>query len=304
MQSTDNVTKGLKQRLTGLGRRLSGADAAAPTVEYAYPTFSIRMPVDHKLGHYQRQHKLYDRFLPHLARYLPEGGTVVDIGANCGDTLAAMVSENPRLNYVCIEPDDRFFGLLEENTHRIRAVEPGLSVRLVKSLIGKAVTNVSLEGSDGTKKAVVGSDSDGLLRSTALDQVLTGAEAAGLVLLKSDVDGFDFDVIDSAEALIDSRNPMLFFECQLDHDFQKIGYEKTITKLFHRGYVHWVVFDNFGEVVLRTGSAEDVLQLLGYVWRQNMKRTSRTIHYFDVLGSGMRHRNVVNECVRDYFALL
>jgi len=258
------------------------------------------MPADHQLGEYQRRHRLYDRFLPHLASYLPVGSAVVDVGANCGDTLAAMATTQPNLHYVCIEPDDAFFALLQENARRIRAIEAEVSVRVVKSLIGQAVNDVSLAGCGGTKKAVLGETGTGALKSIRLDDTVMPNEAKALALIKSDVDGFDFDVLDSSSSLIAQHHPLLFFECQLDHDFQKAGYENTLTWLSESGYDCWVAFDNFGEVILQTSAVRDVVQLLDYVWRQNTGRTSRTIHYIDLLGATGRHHDMTYRCVRDY----
>ncbi|MEI7464384.1 MAG: hypothetical protein WCJ87_03490 [Burkholderiales bacterium] len=59
-------------------------------IEHPFSRVSILMPKNHRLAEYKKRHRLYDQFLPHLARYLPTGGVVVDIGANVGDTLAAM----------------------------------------------------------------------------------------------------------------------------------------------------------------------------------------------------------------------
>jgi hypothetical protein len=55
------------------------------------------------------------------------------------------------------------------------------------------------------------------------------------------------------------------------------------------GYRAWTVFDNYGDVVLRTREIEALFQLFDYVDRQNAGLTTRTIHYFDVLASTERH---------------
>ena len=56
----------------------------------AHAGYQLCLPKDHLLPHYQREHRLYDRFLPFVARALPAGTAAIDVGANCGDTLAAM----------------------------------------------------------------------------------------------------------------------------------------------------------------------------------------------------------------------
>src|SRR5574340_220037 len=69
-------------------------------IEYQYTTFTILLPADHLLPDYQQSHKLYDRFLPHLVNYIEPKATVIDVGANCGDTLAAMYESNKSLTYI------------------------------------------------------------------------------------------------------------------------------------------------------------------------------------------------------------
>jgi FkbM family methyltransferase len=146
-----------------------GSKPKAP-VEHAYGNVAITLPADHALPAYQRQHRLYDRFLPHLVQHLDAGSVVVDVGANCGDTVAAMYANNPSLNYVCVEPDQGFFDLMVRNVEKIAANDPDASIRCVQSLIGKAVSSAVLEGSAGTKKAKL-AELPGAMRSVTLDSL-------------------------------------------------------------------------------------------------------------------------------------
>jgi len=246
----------------------------------SFKDYSIALPAEHMLQAYQERHPRYDKFLPLLAKHIEAGSTVIDVGANCGDTLAAMVEQNSRLKYVCVEPDNYFFEYLTGNISRIKQAVPELDVDVVKSLVGRSVTNVSLEGSGGTRHAVVGS---GANNCRSLDDILLTLSCPPVRLLKSDVDGFDYDVIDSAEMLLTKHHPLVFFECQHETDSQKAGYEKTLRWMNETGYVDWTVFDNFGELVLRTRDIDQLLQLMQYVWRQNASAATRTIYYFDVL---------------------
>ena len=73
------------------------------------------MPAEHALSRYKKFHKNYDRFLPHLVKYFKSTKyTVVDIGANVGDTLASMIEINSKLNFICIEADNNFFEYLKK----------------------------------------------------------------------------------------------------------------------------------------------------------------------------------------------
>jgi hypothetical protein len=60
--------------------------------------YYILLPPEHKLPEYQAKGRLYDRFLPTLCLALPQDGeTIIDLGANVGDTAIAIVQrcDNP-----------------------------------------------------------------------------------------------------------------------------------------------------------------------------------------------------------------
>ena len=270
--------------------------------EYRMGRFTVRLPAQHLLPDYQKLHRHYDKFLPHLARYLNSGSTVIDVGANCGDTVAAMLQANAELHYICVEPDDRFFRYLDLNVRRMRAEQQGASILLHKALIGKAVSVASLEGLNGTSHAVVvqEGDSRAMIPSITLDSMRSLSHMDNVRVLKSDVDGFDYDVIDSAEALIAEQSPILFFECQFTDLDQKAAYRQTITRLAKCGYGEWTVFDNYGEVVLHGVGIHMLFQLFDYVWRQNAGFATRTIVYFDVMASTAAHKTLVDEAVSSY----
>ncbi|QHF45138.1 hypothetical protein PspS35_15610 [Pseudomonas sp. S35] len=265
-------------------------------INYKYRNFSIKLPSHHLLPEYQKTHAKYDRFLPHLTRYIDDSETIVDIGANIGDSLAGMAEKNATAHYICIEADDSFYRHLEENVSRIKAFIPQLNVQTIKALVGKNISNVSLDGKDGTKHAVV--HNDGGILSSPLDELIP--EASSVRILKSDVDGFDYDVLDSSMAVIKKHNPMLFFECQYDYEYQRTGYAHTLNTLEAAGYCDWTVFDNFGEVVIRTSDLSIVSQLMTYIWQQNIGRSTRTIYYYDILAVQKNDSALIDNVLKDY----
>ena len=205
--------------------------------KYQFGDLSIALPANHNLPIYQRANKLYDRFLPHLSKYVEAGSTVIDVGANCGDTVAAMFSVNNTLSYICIEADDHFYRFLRDNVARIKAVHQSASIQTLKAFVGKSLNNVTLserigrnqEGHSWRRKAQL----------TNAGLACVGRRAGQDLVTKTDVDGFDYDVIDSAEMILAREAPMLFFECQFDHEFQKDGYKKILSKLKMSGYDHF-----------------------------------------------------------------
>ena len=80
----------------------------------------LELPLSHELPFYQHDHPRYDRQLGAIAAEL--GGPVVDIGANVGDTAAAIRAESD-VPILCVEGDPAFFALLERNARAIGGVE-------------------------------------------------------------------------------------------------------------------------------------------------------------------------------------
>lgn len=273
-------------------------------IVFKYDHFWIHLPSDHLLPTYQKQHKKYDRFLPHLARYIEDKKTVIDVGANVGDTLAGMFNSNPKLDYVCIEPDIIFFDYLEKNIKRIQDSFKFAKIRGVQSLVGKTINNVLLEGSGGTKHAVYRSNDTvldkNLIQSKQLDQIVDELGCTNVRLLKTDIDGFDWDAIESARELLINQRPMIFFECQYDEEYQINSYQDTVTWLSSIGYCSWTIFDNFGEIILKTDKVEYIFQLMNYIWRQNCELSTRTIYYCDILATTENDVALVSKAISEY----
>jgi FkbM family methyltransferase len=269
-------------------------------LEHRYDKFSILLPSNHLLPTYQRLYPNYDRFLPHLAKYISPSDTIVDVGANVGDTLAGMIAQNSRASYVCIEPDTSFFRFLEKNIERMKDRLDGLKIEAIQALVGKSISNVSLTGQGGTKHAVVCTEQG--IKSRPLDEIILST--LKIRLLKSDVDGFDYDVIDSSMAAIKKYSPIIFFECQLDNIDQKNRYTETLQSLEAAGYCDWTIFDNFGEVVLRTSAISVVIQLMNYIWQQNIGMATRTIFYFDILSVQKLDTTLIDNVLEAYQACL
>ena len=167
-------------------------------------------------------------------------------------------------------------------------------------MVGKTVSGASLVGAGGTKHAVI-DDKGGSIKSRMLDEILADLPGVSNVrLLKSDVDGFDYDVLDSSSSVIDQHGPMVFFECDCASDYQKEGYKKTLSSLESQGYVDWTVFDNFGEVILRTHDLGVVHQLMEYVWAQRGRKTTPKIYYLDILAVRARDSDLIGTALRSY----
>ncbi len=239
--------------------------------------------------------------MPHLAKYLADQEFVIDVGANCGDTLASMVTTNNNLNFICVEPDENFIKYLK-NT--VKIIQEKLSCKIItsQSLAGKDLKSVILEGKNGTKHAVLTKKSNNTISSEYLDDItLKNLKPLDKIsLLKVDVDGFDYDVLNSSKKIISKYEPLLFFECDFQNSTQKENYEMTIKSLQNSGYTEWSIFDNFGSFLLQTSEVKHIFDIFNYVWAVKSKKTTKTICYVDILASRKDKKFLIEKVLNSY----
>jgi len=65
-------------------------------------------------------------------------------------------------------------------------------------------------------------------------------------------------------------------------------------------YTRFILFDNFGCLVVETEDLDVVSQLLKYVWKQSTTSAHRTINYFDILAYRTSRKAVVERIKSTY----
>lgn len=247
--------------------------------KYKIGKFEICVPPNHALPKYQFRFKLYDRFLPHLVKFLDSPGTIIDIGANIGDTTIAML-QNCKNPIISIEPSDYFYKYLEKN---ISSLDKTLidRVSLFKNLIGTSELSGSL---DHTKK---GTASINLVNSNPnnnfvkLDELID--HSINISLLKVDTDGFDYDVLLSGKKTIEHSKPMIFWENEINNNLQFEGYKKLYAFLESIGYSYIYLFDNYGNILYEDNKFETLIHLNKYILSMSKFGCTRTFYYTDIL---------------------
>jgi len=284
----------MARRLQGLTRPSSVTD-----VSLSFGTTTITLPAGHALPEYLRQFQNYDQFLPVLARELPSKSWVIDIGANCGDTLAAMVATNPSLNFICVEADDTYFKYLEKNVDLIRAAHSDIGdIRPVRALVGTTGVSGKLAGERGTKHLVASKNGQSATPLTSIVHDYL-PENAQISIIKVDVDGFDYDVLRSAGPLLDAPEMMIYFECAFFNDEQKDGFVRLFEELKRQSFV-FLLFDNFGSPMINTKSLDIITSLLNYSWLQTKRHATRTIYYYDVLAYRLNRADIVGRILTEW----
>jgi len=176
--------------------------------------------------------------------------TVVDVGANVGDTIAVIKSAVD-VPVIGVEGDEISFQFLEKNIKQFS------NVSIVKTFLSDKSHDekVSFE-KGGWNATIIPDQQEGKLVSfRTLDEVIAsgGFDQAEIKLLKVDVEGFDTIVLRGAYETIEKHKPVLFFEYN-GENMKAIKEEglPTIFSFKQLGYNRILFFDHKGNLVLAT----------------------------------------------------
>lgn len=161
----------------------------------------VRLPASHHLPFIVGSNPLSFMALVHCAAALSNSSlTVVDVGANVGDSVALLESYLPgRCRFVCVEPNAEWMPYLQANTD-------GLPVERLRDFIGEGQNLALKPGDPGTAGSIVSASGNA---SVPLDEICEGRQVD---LIKVDTDGFDFPILRSGVRTLSSIRPALFFE--------------------------------------------------------------------------------------------
>ncbi|KAA6350176.1 hypothetical protein EZS27_002442 [termite gut metagenome] len=187
---------------------------------------------------------------------------------------------------------------MEENTKSLKKRKDKIQIKLIKELVGTGTFGGKLEEIQGTTAALHFNKEDQNSSHKPLDSIVE--DISNIILLKSDVDGFDFDVIKSAERILSLSEPILFFENQIDNDFQYKEFDKLYDFLEERGYHNIYIFDNFGNIVVERSDYYTLRNINNYLYTMLKYHTTRTFYYTDILAATDKRLSVVTKAIEDY----
>jgi FkbM family methyltransferase len=223
------------------------------------------LPPGHPLSMWASLYKDYDNFLPKLVKRINSNESIIDIGANVGDTLYRFIDTNAKPDYFLIEADQYFFKYLKKNKELLEK-EVQDRVTLINELVGKNLKGNLVEKYNLGSKSLVESP-DGL-EAKSLDEIIIDKNIQNIKLIKVDVDGYDYNVLLSAMNEIKKSKPILFFEYM---SLNKAEYIELIKKLYEIGYSEWTIINNYGSVIFENRHYKDVLDYI------NLKKNGEII---------------------------
>ena len=242
--------------------------------------YQVTMPGSNiQLGNY----KIYPDLNAQLGRLTAAiykkypGMTVVDVGANVGDTIAVLKSAVD-VPVIGIEGDETSFSYLQKNTAQFA------DVKIVKTFLGEKSedTKVSMEKTGWNNTIIPDAAGTEQISFKSLDDVIanSGFNGAEIKLLKVDVEGFDTIVLRGATAIIDKHKPVLFFEYNRENmkAIKEDGLS-TVLSFSRYNYNKIVFFDHKGTLVLATEmkNEEEITYLHEYI-----SSTKNLMGYYDI----------------------
>lgn len=238
--------------------------------------FKIKLNATHNLPKILKKWPNYSSNLPRMAsvtlKKYPDL-SLIDIGANIGDTVALLRSKD-YFPIICIEGDGDFFNLLNQNTQQFK------EVFIFKYFLGdksEAIDGI-MEQKNGTAKII---KSDNKIKLITLDKFLKNhPDFQSAKILKIDTDGYDLKIINGGLNYIKQTKPILFFEYDEVY-FSNVGDDglSTLKNLEKIGYSKILFYDNYGRFLIssKLNNHEQIKQLHIYI-----KNKAGAFPYYDL----------------------
>jgi FkbM family methyltransferase len=216
------------------------------------------LPPDHLLSLYNKIYPNYDKF---LEKFIINRNNlnIIDIGANVGDTLLRILSNNN--NYYCIEPNDYFLKYLKKNVKNNLDKHENVKIKIIDDLIGEELEGF-LDNRNGTASLKKDSKTSKKLYSKKLDEIISLNKISKVDIIKCDTDGFDVNVLKSGFKIIKKDMPILFFEYLNIETLQLEKYINFISELKLIGYKKFIILNNYGEIILENNNIKKIRDVM------------------------------------------
>jgi FkbM family methyltransferase len=217
--------------------------------------FELIMPATNPLIITYNEQKDFATEISRLVNYVYDkyaNLTVLDVGANTGDTVAVVKSAKD-VPVISIEGDEYSFSYLKRNVNQFK------NVTIFNNFLGekKGVVDVDLQKKGWNTTIIPGKGKGNRIDMITLDDLLTTnfskQEIQRIRLLKIDTEGFDTIIIRGALEYIKATKPVIYFEYNRDN-MQAINEDglATIWQLEALGYKTVLFYDDRGRFILAT----------------------------------------------------
>lgn len=207
----------------------------------------LLVPLDHDIPLIRSLHPQYSANIGRLCGYIAEVElqmSIVDIGANIGDTVA-IIREHCQSPILCIEPNPRYFQLLQANLKRAGLQD----VHTIQAFVATYTGEIKGRLIAGAGSGHFTSAGDAMLQARMLSDLLQDfPQFIRPRLLKIDTDGFDCSILRSELEWLGAAQPIIFFEYD-PFFFTPHAYDGSLIfrDLSDAGYTFAIFYDNVGD---------------------------------------------------------
>lgn len=218
-----------------------------PIVAMPVGPIKLSMRLSHNQPYLRSNSPFYDEVLSRLVLMIESARgplTMIDVGANVGDTVALVYSSEPR-QYLCIEGDPRHFAFLKENMGNKSNVEC-----LQEILSDQAGLKLGFNEHQGTSHVSIKGKDVGAT-STLDETVKRHPRFANCNFLKIDTDGFDLKILRGTKQLLSIARPVILIELSPRH-YRAVGAESPSELwefLADAGYRYIVIYTSRGILI-------------------------------------------------------
>lgn len=242
--------------------------------------FPITMPGNNPLlSHYKYQPDLNSQLgrLSKIVQSKYADLTVLDIGANVGDTVAVIKSQC-NVPIIAVEGDDTSYSFMKRNIEQFK------DVYIINQFLGEedSTVKVNLDKKGWNTTLVPGEEGHGSIQLKTLDQTLKDESlfTKKIKVLKTDVEGFDTIILRGASEIIKTYKPILYFEYNVSN-MKAINEDglATLLSLETSGYNSVIFFDAKNRYIITLPLSEKdlITQMHYYVDEKNSM-----IPYYDL----------------------
>jgi FkbM family methyltransferase len=253
--------------------------------------YEARLPKGHRLPLLRKIYPNYDRYFIQFFTELNNAftsGTLIDIGANIGDTTLEVLSTAPKFKSIAVEGSQLFLNPLKLNTQiireRVQVVERFVySERLEKLEYKSDLTTGGFKhlGVNAAPSEKLVGDSDRFIDVVTLLELAEG----DVVVWKSDTDGLDIPILLENYQRVTADVDVIWIEIHPHLPPTSLSDIEMLTELLSESEFVGVLFDNFGCVV---GHGEG--ESLGAIVLSNCQKLSpktqrlqKSPFYFDLV---------------------
>jgi len=236
--------------------------------------FLLEFPASHPMPSLMKCQPYRDAFIGALAKHV--GGkyphsTMIDIGANVGDT-AALICGNCGNDLILIEASHYYFTFLERN-----ALQFPNRVTLENAFLADgSPVNGRLCHWGGT---AIFSEGDGECVCTKRLCEITNKDVR---FIKSDTDGYDFKIFLDSISWLAVQHPVIVFEDYIRTSEEMQLANRLCAELHNADYNRFMVWDDSGLLILATSSLETLRYLHSYGLNVRRFKSTNAISNYDV----------------------